>query len=91
MTVVSREFPAETGPLASPTLGCPIVGSYGGRDRALRGAAARLEHVLSAVGVDHDVREYPDAGHRFINDHDGAGDKTPLLFAVLGKLSPGDG
>jgi carboxymethylenebutenolidase len=70
---------------------CPIVGSYGGRDRALRGAAGRLEDVLSAVGVEHGVKEYPDAGHGFINDHDGAGDKTPLLFAVLGKLSPGDG
>lgn len=70
---------------------CPIVGSYGGKDRALRGAAARLEAVLTDVGVAHDVKEYPDAGHAFINDHDGAGDKTPLLFAVLGRLSPGDG
>jgi carboxymethylenebutenolidase len=37
------------------------------------------------------VKEYPEAGHGFINDHDGAGDKTPLLLAVLGKLSPGAG
>jgi carboxymethylenebutenolidase len=70
---------------------CPIVGSYGGRDRTLRGAAARLEGLLTAVEVEHDVKEYPEAGHGFINDHDGAGDKTPLLFAVLGKLSPGGG
>jgi carboxymethylenebutenolidase len=70
---------------------CPIVASYGGKDRMLRGAAARLEGVLAAVGVEHDVREYPEAGHGFINDHDGAGDKTPLLFAVLAKLSPGAG
>lgn len=69
----------------------PILGSYGGKDRALRGAAARLEAVLTDVGVAHDLKEYPDAGHAFINDHDGAGDKTPLLFAILGKLSPGDG
>ncbi len=27
----------------------------------------------------------------FINDHDGAGYRTLLLFAVLGKLSPGAG
>ena len=71
------------------TATCPIVASYGGRDRALRGAATRLERVLTAVGVEHDVKEYPEGGHGFINDHDGAGDKTPLLFAVLGKLSPG--
>lgn len=70
---------------------CPIVGSYGGKDRTLRGAANRLETVLTAVGVDHDVKEYAEAGHAFLNDHEGAGDKTPLMFAVLGKLSPGDG
>ena len=70
---------------------CPIVGSYGGKDRALRGAAAASSGVLTVVAVEHDVKEYSDAGHGFINDHDGAGDKTPLLFAVFGKLSPGAG
>jgi carboxymethylenebutenolidase len=70
---------------------CPIVGSYGGRDRMLRGAAARLERALATAGVKHDVKEYSEAGHGFINDHDGAGDKMPLLFAVFGKLSPGMG
>ncbi len=56
---------------------CPIVASYGGRDRSLRGAAARLEKALTVVGVEHDVKEYPQAGHEFLNDHEGAGDKTP--------------
>lgn len=70
---------------------CPIVGSYGGKDRTLRGAAARLEATLSEVGVPHDVKEYPDAGHEFLNDHDGAGDRTPPLFAVLGRLTPSAG
>ena len=70
---------------------CPIVASYGAKDRTLRGAAGRLEGILTAVGVEHDVKEYPDVGHAFINDHDGAGDPTPLLFAVLGKLTPGAG
>ena len=42
---------------------CPIVASYGGRDRSLRGAAARLEKALTASGVEHDVKEYPQAGH----------------------------
>jgi carboxymethylenebutenolidase len=70
---------------------CPIVGSFGGRDRSLRGAAARLEQALTAVGVEHDVKEYPEAGHEFINDHEGAGDKTPFLFAVMGRLVPGTG
>src|SRR5664280_602263 len=64
---------------------CPIVGSYGAKDRALRGAADRLERILSTNGVDHDVKEYPDAGHSFLNDHD-PGD-MPKLFVVMGKLT----
>jgi carboxymethylenebutenolidase len=70
---------------------CPIVGSYGSRDRMLRGAAARLEQALATAGIKHDVKEYGGAGHGFINDHDGAGDKMPLLFAVFGRLAPGMG
>ena len=49
---------------------CPVVASYGARDRGLRGAAARLGSALEAAGVEHDVREYPDAGHSFLNRHD---------------------
>ena len=70
---------------------CPIVGSYGGKDRTLRGAAGRLEQALSAAGVAHDVKEYPGAGHAFLNDHQGAGDPTPILFAVVGRLMGGSG
>src|SRR5262249_24879764 len=51
---------------------CPIVGSYGAKDRGLRGAAARLYSALEANGVPHDVKEYPDVGHAFLNDHDPA-------------------
>lgn len=65
---------------------CPIVGSYGAKDRSLRGAAARLESVLTEVGVDHDVKEYASAGHAFLNDRVGAGDPSPALFAVMGKV-----
>jgi carboxymethylenebutenolidase len=65
---------------------CPIVGSYGAKDRANRGTAGRLSRALGALGVDHDVKEYPDAGHAFLNDHDGAGDRTPVIFVVMGKF-----
>jgi len=64
---------------------CPIVGSFGAKDRGLRGAAERLDRVLTAVGVDHDVKEYPEAGHGFINDHDPA--EVPPLFAVMGRFT----
>jgi carboxymethylenebutenolidase len=65
---------------------CPIVGSYGGRDGSLRGAAAKLDAALDKAGVEHDVKEYPDAGHSFMNNQKGLGDKTPLYVVVFGKL-----
>jgi carboxymethylenebutenolidase len=46
---------------------CPIVASYGRRDRTLSGRAQRLEQALTELGVPHDVKEYPDAGHSFLN------------------------
>lgn len=69
---------------------CPIVGSFGGKDRNIpSGTAARLKRSLTEVGVDHDVKEYPEAGHAFMNDHERAGDKNPLFFVVVGKLARG--
>jgi carboxymethylenebutenolidase len=65
---------------------CPIVASYGGRDRSQRTAAARLERALTVNGVAHDVKEYADAGHGFLNNHVGAGDRVPLYFVLMGKL-----
>ncbi len=59
---------------------CPVVGSFGGRDRALRGAARRLEGALERAGVPHDVKEYPDAGHGFMNGH------NSVLMRVAGVL-----
>lgn len=47
---------------------CPVVGSYGGKDVTLRGAAAKLDRVLTTLDVPHDVKEYPTAGHSFLND-----------------------
>jgi carboxymethylenebutenolidase len=66
---------------------CPIVGSYGGLDRSPMGrsAAPRLEQALAALGVDHDVKVYSEAGHGFINNPDPA-DATPLLI-FLSRIS----
>jgi carboxymethylenebutenolidase len=60
---------------------CPIVGSYGGRDPQLRGAASRLDAALNKAGVTHDVKEYPAAGHGFLNDTAKVGPRVlrPLL------------
>jgi carboxymethylenebutenolidase len=56
---------------------CPIVGSYGAKDRWNRGVAAQLDRILSAASIDHDVKQYPDAGHSFLNDH------HTVLFKML--------
>ncbi len=58
---------------------CPIVASFGRRDRALKGRAARLEGALSSAGVAHDVKEYPAAGHSFMNRINAGPLLTPLL------------
>ena len=44
-------------------------------------AASRLETALKINGVEHDVKEYPDAGHAFLNTHDGA---TGWVMARIG-------
>ena len=46
---------------------CPIVASYGKRDRTLPHRAERLENALTALNIEHDVKEYPDVGHEFMN------------------------
>jgi carboxymethylenebutenolidase len=60
---------------------CPIVGSYGAKDLPLRGAAARLSTALAANDVAHDVKEYPEAGHSFLNRHNTG------PFGVLEKVA----
>lgn len=46
---------------------CPVVGSYGGLDKQFLKSADRLEQHLTALGVPHDVKVYPDTGHSFLS------------------------
>ena len=46
---------------------CPVVASYGGRDRLFAPAAGRLERHLEALGVPHDVKVYERVGHSFMS------------------------
>lgn len=68
---------------------CPVIGSYGGRDRALRSAPARLDRALTVNGVDHEIRVYPAAGHGFMNDHRPA--ETTIVQKVIMAVTPGGG
>lgn len=49
---------------------CPVVASYGARDRGNEEVPAKLEYHLTRLGVPHDVKQYPNAGHAFLNDDD---------------------
>lgn len=46
---------------------CAMVASYGALDGSLKGAADTLRDGLERAGVEHDVKEYADAGHSFLN------------------------
>jgi carboxymethylenebutenolidase len=51
---------------------CPVVASYGGKDRVVgQRMAERLEGHLGALGVPHDVKTYDRAGHSFFSQVDG--------------------
>ena len=61
---------------------CPIVASYGRRDRTLQGRAKRLEEALTELDVPHDVKEYPDAGHSFLNRFNFGWALDPILHVA---------
>ena len=60
---------------------CPVVASFGGRDRGVRGGAEKLTADLDAAGVPHDVKVYPDAGHSFFT-------RTPGLTGRVVRRLP---
>ena len=62
---------------------CPIITSYGAKDGQLKGASERLEATLSNLEIPHDVKEYPDSGHAFMNPHQAGG---PFFGFLLGKV-----
>jgi carboxymethylenebutenolidase len=51
------------------TMACPVIGSYGAMDRWNQGVADQLQRALERALVPRDVKEYPDAGHSFMNNH----------------------
>jgi carboxymethylenebutenolidase len=61
---------------------CPVIASYGGRDRAMKGRPERLERALAAAGVVHDVKTYPNAGHSFLST-----ERYPRGVRMLARLT----
>jgi len=64
---------------------CPIVASYGAKDFFTKNIPGRLETALTAAGVEHDIKVYPDVAHGFLNDHDPA--EVGWAFTLMSKLS----
>ncbi len=62
---------------------CPVVASYGGKDKTIKDGAARLEAKYTQLGVAHDVKEYPEAGHAFLNEKPAG----PLIVRPFLKIS----
>ena len=60
---------------------CPVVAGFGGRDRFFAPQGRRLEQHLKELGVPHDVRIYPAAGHSYVSRHTG-------LLATLAAHGP---
>ena len=60
---------------------CPVLGGYGGRDRIFAPQGARLDRHHETLGVAHDVKTYPDAGHSYMSPHTG-------VIATLGAWGP---
>jgi len=56
---------------------CPVIGSYGAKSPYEKGVAEELELALQRALVPHDVKEYPEAGHSFMNQ------KEQFWFKVL--------
>lgn len=64
---------------------CPIVASYGERDRSLNGAPELLRQALEDNQIPHDVKTYPAAGHGFMNNH--PPEEMPIWASVSGKFA----
>jgi len=67
---------------------CPVVGSYGGQAKWEKGVADQLAAALDRALVVHDVKEYPDDGHSFMNNHRGYGFLKVLRISAIGYNEP---
>lgn len=63
---------------------CPIIGNYGAKDSQLKGAKQKLDAAATRAGVIHDIKEYPEAGHAFMNPKQGGGPLFGTLLKVTG-------
>jgi carboxymethylenebutenolidase len=46
---------------------CPIVASYGARDKPTLPEFEKIKREVERLGIPHDLKLYPDVGHGFMN------------------------
>jgi len=63
---------------------CPILGNYGAKDKQLANAKTKLDETLTKLNVIHDIKEFPEAGHAFMNPKQGGGPVFGTLLRVTG-------
>ena len=80
-STIGGQLPADVDTFLATA--CLIVASYGAKDRCNQGVTDQLERALERALVAHDVKEYPNAGHSFMNNHKGFWFKV-LRFSGIG-------
>lgn len=63
---------------------CPILGNYGAKDKQLSNAKQKLDETLTKLNVVHDIKEFENAGHAFMNPKQGGGPIFGSLLRVTG-------
>ncbi len=49
----------------------PVLGLFGDRDLSIPvGTVEQFDHLLNAIGIQHEIVVYPGAGHAFFRDSD---------------------
>ena len=69
---------------------CPMVGSYGGKDRMMPGAARKLSAALDELGVENDIKEYPGVKHGFLYPHTGFAARAEPVFVKYDAAAADD-
>lgn len=61
---------------------CPMVASYGGRDKWMEPEAAKIRLETKRLQIPSDIKIYPNAGHSFMN-------KAPnAIIGLVSSISP---
>ncbi len=67
MKVIAPFYGANPRPIEVAARACPIVGSYPENDWTA-GQGRQLAETLGKLGVEHNIKIYPDARHSFFDD-----------------------